>query len=241
MGLFTRRSRDTDADDAPEGAVAEATPAQAGTTERADTDPRRGPYDVADEPDLGKRIDLGALRVPARGGMQLRLEVEKKTQNIVAVTLGLSGSAMQLQVFAAPRTLGIWAELRGEITASVANQGGTTDEIDGPFGRELLARLPVKSPEGQTSHRPARFVGVDGPRWFLRAVLTGKAALDAAAAADLEAVLADVVVVRGAEARAPRDVLLLHAPGRAAAAVVPPTQTPELDITRRGPEITEVR
>ncbi|TRW47139.1 DUF3710 domain-containing protein [Georgenia yuyongxinii] len=241
MGLFTRRKRDTAADGAPEGVVAEETTAEAGTTQHADTDPRRGPHDVADEPDLGKRLDLGALRVPARAGMQLRLEVEKKTKNIVAVTLGLSGSAMQLQVFAAPRTLGIWEELREEITASVAKQGGTTDEIDGPFGRELLARLPVRTPEGQTSHRPARFVGVDGPRWFLRAVLTGNAAVDATAAADLEAVLADVVVVRGTEARAPRDVLLLHAPGRAAAPAVPPTQTPALDVTRRGPEISEVR
>ncbi|PFG37907.1 uncharacterized protein DUF3710 [Georgenia soli] len=238
MSLFRRRRRDTPADvgDAADGAT------QDGADVVTQTD-ERGPHDVDDVPGLGTRLDLGALRVPARAGMQLRLEIEKKTRNVVAVTLGLDGSAMQLQVFAAPRTLGIWDELREEITGSVGKQGGTVEEVDGPFGTELLARLPVRTPEGGTGHRPARFVGVDGPRWFLRAVLTGRAAVDAEAAAELEAVLADVVVVRGPEARAPRDVLLLHAPGAAAAPAAAPVaeDEPDLDPLRRGPEITEVR
>jgi hypothetical protein len=235
MSLFSRRKRDT--------------PSDAGIDEetRVEADPvaestERGPHDVEVVPEIGSRLDLGALRVPARAGMQLRLEIEKKSRNVVAVTLGLNGSAMQLQVFAAPRTLGIWDELREEITVSVGKQGGTAEEVEGPFGTELLARLPVKTPEGGTGHRPARFVGIDGPRWFLRAVVTGKAAVEAEAAAEMEAVLADVVVVRGQEARAPRDVLLLHAPGQAPAAAPPATaEEPGLDPLRRGPEITEVR
>ncbi|MFH5823047.1 DUF3710 domain-containing protein [Georgenia sp. AZ-5] len=234
MGLFTRRRREA-TDPAPAGHAPEESGAE------TPAEPARGPFDVADVPELGRRLDLGALRVPARPGMQLRLEIEKKTKNIVAVTLGLAGSAMQLQVFAAPRTTGIWDELREEIAASVAKQGGTTDELTGPFGRELLTRLPVKGPDGQATHRPARFVGIDGPRWFLRAVLTGKAAVDAAAAAELEEVLADLVVVRGAEARAPRDVLLLHAPGQGGAVKPTAPAAPDLDVTRRGPEISEVR
>jgi hypothetical protein len=52
--------------------------------------------------------------------------------------------------------------------------------------------------------------------------------------------------VRGAEPRAPRDVLLLQAPGAAAsgAAAAAPAATEAdqgLDPLRRGPEITEVR
>ncbi|KAE8764205.1 DUF3710 domain-containing protein [Georgenia thermotolerans] len=236
MGLFTRRKRDA----VDEGVEAVAQDATENTDDPRPETPGRGPHDVADVPDLEGRLDLGALRVPARPGMQLRLEVEKRTNNIVAVTLGLTGSAMQLQVFAAPRTQGIWDELRAEITDSIGKQGGTVDQIDGPFGTELLARIPVRVAEGQISHRPARFVGVDGPRWFLRAVLTGKSAIEQEAAAELEEVLADVVVVRGVEARAPRDVLLLHAPGKPRAPQQPGAE-PDLDITRRGPEITEVR
>jgi hypothetical protein len=234
MSLFSRRKRDT-----PSDAEVDAEPQ--GGDEPVSQTAERGPHDVEAVPGLGSRLDLGALRVPARAGMQLRLEVEKQSRNVVAVTLGLNGSAMQLQVFAAPRTLGIWDELREEITVSVGKQGGNAEEVEGPFGTELLARLPVKTPEGGTGHRPARFVGVDGPRWFLRAVVTGQAAVDSEAAAELEAVLSDVVVVRGQEARAPRDVLLLHAPGQAPTAPAPAAQEPGLDPLRRGPEITEVR
>lgn len=252
MGLFSRRSRDetpADGADAPVTDERADAPTAAGDGAQATggaggDDPdgaSRGPYDVADQPELGARLDLGALRVPARSGLQVRLEMEKKSRNVVAVTLGLEGSAMQLQVFAAPRTAGIWDELREEISASVAKQGGTSEQATGPFGTELVTRLPVKTPEGGVGHRPARFLGVDGPRWFLRAVLTGRAAVEPDAAATFEALLADVVVVRGAEARAPRDVLLLHAPGRGAAPPAPvPTDAP-LDPLRRGPEITEVR
>ena len=57
-----------------------------------------------------------------------------------------------------------------EIAESVTQQGGSADDLPGPFGRELLARLPVRTPEGRTGHRPARFIGADGPRWFVRGV-----------------------------------------------------------------------
>ena len=249
MGLFSRRRRD-DAPDTVDGADvtdgADRTdddgadvPDGAGGADRAG-DPR-GPFDIADQPELGARLDLGALRVPARSGLQVRLEMEKKSRNVVAVTLGLEGSAMQLQVFAAPRTAGIWDELREEIAASVAKQGGTTQEATGTFGTELVTRLPVKTPEGRVTHRPARFVGVDGPRWFLRAVLTGRAAVEPEPGTYFENILADVVVVRGVEARAPRDVLLLPAPGRPGTPPAAGTEQPPLDPLRRGPEITEVR
>lgn len=245
MSLFRRRKSAEPADPAPAGTDVEqsaAAPGDEHVGDAADEQERAGgPFDVEDVPELGGRVDLGALRVPARVGMQLRLEVEKKSQQIVAVTLGLEGSAVQLQVFAAPRTAGIWAELREEIAASVAKQGGTTETTTGRFGPELLTRLPVKAADGSTGLRPARFIGVDGPRWFLRGVVTGRAAVDAAAAAALEDVFADVVVVRGGEARAPRDVLMLQAPGRTAAPEAAAGEAPSLDLLRRGPEITEVR
>lgn len=202
----------------------------------------RGPWDVEDEPELGERVDLGALRVPARRGMQVRMELERKTRRVVAVNLGLDGSALQVQAFAAPRSSGIWEELREEIAASIDKQGGSAEEQQGPFGTELLARLPVRTPDGRSGHRPARFIGVDGPRWFVRGVLTGKAAVDTEEAQALEDVLADLVVVRGHEARAPRDLLALHMPGKPGQEV-PATAAarPTIDLSGgRGPEITEV-
>jgi hypothetical protein len=246
MGLFSRRRDD---DVTGDGEVADAA-----AQDEAAEDPRseaagdgrgtsRGPWDVSEVPDLGARLDLGALRIPGLVGMQLRMEMDQNGSRAVAVNLGFEGSALQVQAFAAPRTYGIWEELRAELAGSVTRQGGTADEVPGPFGTELLARLPVRTPDGQSGHRPARFVGVDGPRWFLRGVLTGKAAVDPASAARLEAVFGEVVVVRGDEARAPRDLLPLHLPGRGPAgpAGSPAVAVPTADVLERGPEITETR
>ncbi len=220
----------------------------------------RGPLDLSEAPEQPKRIDLGALQLPGREGMELRLEVEDKTQRVTAVTVGMAGSNLQLQVFAAPRTAGVWAEIRSEIAAQVTRQGGTADEVPGVFGRELIARVPVRTPDGRTGHQPSRFVGVDGPRWFLRGVFAGPAVHDPAAAAPLEDVLRSCVVVRGNEAMAPRDLLPLRlpagatraapaaAPATAPAAAEPASQDPpqprtadDLAPFERGPEITETR
>lgn len=201
-----------------------------------------GPWDVSEMPELGDRVDLGSLRIPTRRGIKIRMELERKTRRIVAVNLVLGSSALQVQAFAAPRSSGLWDELREELGDSIEKQGGSVEEQEGPFGTELLARLPVRA-EGRTGSRPARFIGVDGPRWFLRGVLTGRAAVDPDEAQEMEAVLADVVVVRGHEARPPRDLLTLHMPGKPGQEVTAAAATrPSIDLgSPRGPEITEVR
>lgn len=215
----------------------------------------QGPFDLSevDDDEGAQRIDLGALRLPARDGMELRLEIEDKTQRVIAATVALDGSTLQLQAFAAPRTLGVWDDIRGEIAVQVTKQGGTADEVPGVFGRELIARIPVRTADGRTGHQASRFVGVDGPRWFLRGVFGGPASHDHAAATALEDVLRSCVVVRGTEAMAPRDLLTLTLPTGASR---PPTQAApdapdgdagdgasegDLEPFERGPEITETR
>lgn len=256
MGLFSRRrandplaEREEDAADrgAPTGddEATDTGEAVLGARPSSGRGLERGPWDAAEVPDLGARLDLGALRVPGLPGMQLRMEMDQKGARAVAANLGYEASALQVQAFAAPRSYGIWDELRAELAASVTKQGGTADEVPGPFGTELLARLPIRTPEGRTGHRPARFIGVDGPRWFLRGVLTGRAAVEPDAATDLERVFADIVVVRGDEARPPRDLLPLHLPGRGPVerpgAAVDADGNPLQDPLQRGPEITETR
>ena len=61
----------------------------------------------------------------------------------------------------------------------------------------------------------ARFIGVDGPRWFLRGLLTGPAATDTLQAKRLEELFRGIVVVRGGDAMAPRNALPLHLPREA--------------------------
>ena len=215
----------------------DATPPWATEKER-DTDLTTGPYDEADAPeDELERLDLGALLIPVIGGVEVRVDVGPD-QQVVAATLSYSGSEAQIGVFAAPRTAGIWADVRKEIRASITGQGGTAQEAKGRFGTELTGRIPV-----QGGFQGVRFVGVDGPRWFLRALMAGPAATDPGAAKGLEAVLRDVVVVRGGEAMAVRDPLPLRLPRDVteAAAAAAEEEAANLEMPERGPEITETR
>jgi uncharacterized protein DUF3710 len=207
---------------------------------------RQGPWDVSEVEPSESYVDLGGLWLPGRDGMELRLEVEEETGRVIAATVQLGGSAVQLQAFAAPRREGIWDEIRKEIASSVTRQGGTADEVPGTFGRELLARVPSRSPDGRTTHQPARFAGIDGPRWFLRAVFHGEAAYEAEKALDLESLVREVVVVRGTEAMAPRELLTLRLPEGAVDDNPDTSADGEQDAgdplrpPQRGPEITEV-
>jgi hypothetical protein len=148
-----------------------------------------------------------------------------------------------VNAFAAPRRIGIWAEVRQEIAEALNGGGGKAEEAVGAYGPELRAQVPAEVPGQGVQLAPARFLGVDGPRWFLRALIAGPAATDAAAGQRLEAVLRDVVVVRGTEAMAVRDPLPLRLPADVseAAAAAAEEEAAGLEMPARGPEITETR
>ncbi|HEX8304651.1 MAG TPA: DUF3710 domain-containing protein [Jatrophihabitans sp.] len=170
-----------------------------------------GPYDVADTPaDDVERLDLGALRVPVEAGLEIRVEVNE-TGQVVGVTMLNPNGQMQLGVFAAPRKDGIWDEIRAEIKASISTQGGTVSEQDGEFGAELVGRLPV--PGGLT---PVRFLGVDGPRWFVRAMLAGAPAAEEDEAKPFLDAFRGLVVVRGSDPLPVREPVPLQLPKEAA-------------------------
>ena len=204
------------------------------------TAPAAGPWDAADKPSEEGYVDLGALRIAAAEGLQLRLEVEEKTQRVVAVTLDLNGSSLQLQAFAAPRSETLWDDIRDQIGKSVGSQGGTVDELEGVFGTELLAKVPAQAQDGSKGFRVARFVGVDGPRWFLRGVFGGPAAMDPAAAGPLEEVFRNVVVVRGEQPLPPRALLQLRLPRDASPLARPAANPARPTPPERGPEITTI-
>jgi uncharacterized protein DUF3710 len=182
------------------------------TRHRDEPAPTSGPWDVRDAPDDAlARIDLGALRVPVRPGMEMRLDMNE-AQQVVAVTLVTRDGQMQLGVFAAPRNEGIWDDVRSEIRESVASQRGQAkDREDGPFGTELVGTL-----KGDGGNSPVRFLGVDGPRWFLRGMLLGHAATEASKARPFEDVFRNTVVVRGGDPLPVREPVPLQLPREAA-------------------------
>jgi Protein of unknown function (DUF3710) len=181
------------------------------TRRQHESEPTTGPYDIADTPGDGtERLDLGALQIPVDAGLEIRVEVGEDGQ-VAGVTLLNPTGQMQLGVFAAPRKEGIWGEVRAEIKASISSQGGTVSEQDGEFGAELAGRLPV--PGGLT---PVRFLGVDGPRWFLRAMLAGAPAVQDAEAKPFLDTFRGLVVVRGNDPLPVREPVPLQLPKEAA-------------------------
>ncbi len=170
-----------------------------------------GPFDESEVNPVRPYIDLGGIKILPREGLNLRLEVEEQTKRIVAVGLDYADSSLQVQPFAAPRSGGLWDETRVQLKDQVRSQGGRVEEREGPLGKELLAEVPATAAEG-SGLRLARFVGVDGPRWFLRGVIGGAATNDVDAAASIEDLFRSLVVVRGGAPMPPRDLIPLKMP-----------------------------
>jgi hypothetical protein len=183
----------------------------------ATPEPRaEGPFDStevdADVLEAEDRIDLGALVITGQPGMELRLQVDEQSGQVQAILLVLEDSALELRAFAAPKKTGIWTEVRREIAAEASRMGGTATETDGPFGTELVLVVPVEDPEGQIFSQTSRVIGVDGPRWLLRATVLGRAAVEPEAAPPMEETLRSTIVVRGTEPMAVRESLPLRLP-----------------------------
>jgi hypothetical protein len=202
----------------------------------------KGPFDISEDYPEHDRLDLGALKVPVVDGMQVRLDTDDDSQRVLAVTLIHDGGGIQLQAFATPRSEGLWNTVRQQLAESVTGQGGESTELHTSLGKELAIEVPAKTESGRPGKRAMRFAGVDGPRWFIRAVFSGKAVTDDEIRAELSALLRGVVVDRGEEAMAPRELIALTAPqvGNDDEEEKDEDED-ELNPFERGPEITEVR
>lgn len=237
MGIFGRKKQQPVRD---EGA------ATSGADETLDSpSTQRRPKDRPEVDGLDGRLDLGAIWLRGVPGMELRLETDQDRQKVIGAHIKLGESQMQVQAFAAPKSSGIWDEIRDEIAQGLATAGGTAEEADGPLGTELHARMPSRGTKGQAEFLPVRFVGVDGPRWFFRAVMSGRAAIEEQAAEQLYALIEDIVIVRGEVPMAPRELLALTLPAQpqAEGADDDDSDSPDAGLNpfTRGPEITEIR
>lgn len=179
-----------------------------------------GPYDISEVDDLTgtpevPRIDLGAMVLAGFPGAELRLQMSEETQQIVSAMLLHAESALEVGAYAAPRSGGLWSELREEIMASAIEVGGSAALAEGPFGVELRRFIPVTTPEGDQGYQPSRMWVAEGPRWLLRGIVYGQAALEdgvESPVAELVEAFRQIVVRRGDEAMAPGDLLPLTMP-----------------------------
>ena len=195
-----------------------------------------GPYDIGEVEDIesteeSPKIDLGSLILTAVPSSELRFRWPRRPGRLSAMLVietiveppasanqkpQAYSSALELGAYAAPRSGGLWAELRDEIARSATEAGGTASLGEGPFGVELRRLIPVTTPDGEEGYQPSRMWVAEGPRWLLRGIVYGQAAIeddaDSPIVADVLSAFRQVIVRRGDEAMAPGDLLPLTMP-----------------------------
>lgn len=250
MGLFGRRGgNETAGDDTvPADSDGSEVDMHPETSDSPDSMPSaserlNGPWDADEDYPDETRVDLGAIRLAQRPDVRIQVQADPSTGNVAQLSLVAGQSAVQVQPYAAPRTAGMWDDIRGEIRSSINKSGGLVEETQGEFGVELHAQ--VKAQDGST--QPARFCGIDGPRWFVRLVFLGQAARDPRAAEALEEAVRAMVVVRGNEAMPMGNALAMRVPQNqsdepaVASEPTKPAERTTITLPERGPEITETR
>ena len=153
-----------------------------------------GPLDFSQLSDdqLSSYVDFGALLVP-------RL-----------ARLGVAGA--EVMVVAAPKSKGLWQELREEIETEARKQGAKVTTSQGSFGPEIHVQMSAQTAAGQSGNLQMRYVGIDGPNWFMRVIFTGDIDPHHADVAELEAALRHFVVVRGSQPLTPRSIVPIVLP-----------------------------
>lgn len=177
-------------------------------------EPAAGPHDAADVGSLDGYLDFGALLVPVTD-VELRLNIDEATGRVMSLAWLTEEAGLEVSVFAAPRTPGVWDELRPQLAADAAQRGGTVDSATGPYGDEVICSLPVQLPDGTGAIQATRIFAHQGPRWLLRGALMGRPVAEPEAAEPWYALFGALVVRRGTDPMPVGEALELRLPPEA--------------------------
>lgn len=157
--------------------------------------PQEGPFDESDDTITGLLdpdgeglgiLDFGAYAFVPPVNTQLQIESSEEQNLVVHVLSGQSN--ITIDAYAAPKTGGQWRFVASELADGLRNQGAKVSIQDGPWGREVI---------GSAAESVIRFIGVDGPRWMLRAVIVSSPAEAEQSAEIARTMLSHTVVRRG--------------------------------------------
>ncbi|TCO52511.1 DUF3710 domain-containing protein [Actinocrispum wychmicini] len=156
---------------------------------QGDLEELAGPFD-GDVPDDGiARLDLGSLLLPVPEGAQLQVKMAQ--QGVVEAIFVITPSGQfTVQAYAAPRSGGLWEGACGQLAEQLKADGANVRSTSGEWGQELMASI---------GDMAMRVIGVDGPRWMLRAHVAGPQDQAAQAAHSLRTMVRGTVVVRGSQ------------------------------------------
>jgi hypothetical protein len=160
---------------------------------------RRLPVDSGAPDDGIERLDLGCVRIPVQQGIEVRVDFDESHQQPANISIFLGHSIVALQAFAVPRYEEKWPGVRDDIVKQLALQGIEATVVLGQFGTEIHTVMPTIDYDGSNVVQSVRFLGIDGPRWFLRVVVSGDGAFSGDIAAQIDELIASFVVHRGDE------------------------------------------
>lgn len=180
----------------------------------ASSEPAVGPWDATEVPSLDGYLDFGSLLVPVTD-VELRMNIDEASGRVMSLAWLTDEAGLEVSVFAAPRTPGVWDELRPELVADATQRGGTVDQATGPYGAEVVCSLPVQLPDGTGAIQATRIFAFQGDRWLLRGALMGRPVTEPEVAAPWYALFGALVVRRDGGAMPVGEALELRLPPEA--------------------------
>ena len=157
-------------------------------------------------------LDLGSLRIPFLDQMNIELDLDSDTGQVVSVSLSLGNSVVSIQAFSSPSDEQAWPSVRDAIVSELSNQHVETKVEIGNFGTEIRCFMPTLDEHGTQIVQNIRFVGVDGPRWFLRCTVGGDAATPSQESRIIDDLISKIQVDRGDSPMPPGELLPLAIP-----------------------------
>lgn len=166
-----------------------------------------GPHDISEVSSTLGLLSFGSILMPVIEGVSVRAEVDESSNAIVAVSFEHQGSVLQVSAFSSTKSEDLWPEVYTQLIETISASGGTVHETIGGLGKQLDAVLNTNE-----ERREVRFIGFDGPRWFLRGAISGLALNDSTAALNMEDIFRSLVIDRGNAPMPPREPLPLKVP-----------------------------
>ena len=190
----------------------------------------QGPFEFSSEVDTSSMLNLGAVFLPNIPGLEVHLDLDPRSGIGKSVSLHLNMTIAEVQIFAAATNEDLWASMRDSITSGLREQKVDCTVEMGRFGTEIHAVMPTVDLDGNAHVQPVRFVGVRGPRWLVRAVISGDGALLGAqqnldAIPEIDDVISKLVINRGEEPIPPGERLALRSPSETREVSGNPTQS----------------
>lgn len=166
-----------------------------------------GPRDVSEVDTSFGYIDHGSVQIPIIEGIRVSPLGTPKEGKAAGIRIGMGTSLLEIEVFAAPRSGGVWTEMRHKLRELAPQMGATVESRAGRYGTEQKVTIPVDLPDGGKGLTVVREIGHEGPRWLARVKILGQAAIEAEEIRRSERLLDQIVIVRGSEPRTRLELL----------------------------------